>query len=215
VSLDKILQVEKSKYIKLFTDLNLDQELVMQFLSESECKQRTYVVKRDALKNYVDLLESIEKLNIAHPLLKIAKSSSQVSTIKRYKQSHSEALLQLTECNSCVCIKCEKDCPFKACLGCSNNSAIIKCDKTSLNIRKHINYKLNLHNIKSEVDGLFHVIYTLKNCISGKMFIVLQDPTKDEKVILNYYPSITGDTFGEIKDSSIFDTIVSAIKVLP
>lgn len=214
LSIEKIIKEEKNLYGKLFTQLNLDQELEIEFLSESECKQRTYIVKRDVLKDYIDLIENIESYNKNHSIMKYVKSISNIHNIRKYKSIYGMTLEQLSECSTCICFQCHKDCPFKACLGCSDNSYISKCDKLTLNVRAHQNYKIKLQNNLTKDKAVYNVLFTLKDCNEGDMFIVLQSPIADEKIILNYYPNGNGDTYGEINDTVIFDKIVSIIKVL-
>ena len=214
LAIDKLIKEEKDIYGKLFVDLNLDQELTEQFLSEDESKQRTYIVKRDILENYISLMEHIENYNSSHMILKYVKSFSNARSIKRYKSINFTSLVQLSECSKCICLHCDKNCLFKSCLGCSDNSYITNCDKATLNVRAHQKYVVGLQNNTTMENGVFNVLYTLKDCRSSSMFIVLKSPKNVEQIILDYFPSSTGDTYGEVKDSAIFDKIVSILKVI-
>ena len=210
--ISKIINDEKECYGKLFTDLNLDPDLVFEFLSKSEYKQRTYLTRMNILKNYIDLIENIENYNENHKILSYVKLLSNVGNLKKYKKTNYEVLEQLSDCSKCTCLNCTIDCPFRACLGCSTDSYIYKCDKTDMNIRAHMNYQVHLQNNKTKEKASYNVLFTLKNCKDGNMFIVLQSSESIEKLILHYYPNISGDTYGEIKDSKFFDRIVSLLK---
>lgn len=213
-SINKIMKSEIVKYNKVFADLTLDEGLVTQLLSASESKKRTYIIKRDILKTYINLLDDVQKYNHSHPVLKYIKHADSFTATYDYRQEHYDTLNNLVLCSKCNCLQCTMDCPFNACMGCSYNSYIVECDKSDMNVRLHQSFEVRLRNNITKEKDIYRVLFTIKNCITNRMFIVLKSYVEDKKIILYYYPDGTCDKYGEIKDSKVLDSIISRIEVL-
>lgn len=213
-SINKIMKSEIVKYNKVFADLTLDEGLVTALLSTSESKKRTYIIKRDILKTYINLLDDLLRFNQSHPVLKYIKHGDNFNVTYNYMQEHHDTLNNLAECSICKCLQCTMDCPFNACTGCSCNSYIVECDTSTMNVRLHENFEVRLINNITKEKDIYRVLFTIKNCNTNRMFIVIKPYVEDKKIILYYYPDYNGDKYGEIKDAKVLDSIISLIEVL-
>lgn len=208
----EFINEEKDRYGKFFVDINYAVDDIVPFLSKDQLSRRKYYVKLPILKRYIELLESSEEEMKKNGLTGFFKNDKYVDLLNVYKKDHNKDLNQLENCSNCKCLKCTAECSFDSCLGCREKSHIAQCDHSKINVTLCNSFILPLINNDTGKEDNYQVLATIQDCNKDQKYIILQSITRDEKLILYYYPGIKEDTYGEIKDEDEFDFIASTFE---
>lgn len=205
---------ERALWGKIFTDITYSISDISGFLDESILMKRKYYSKISILKDYIKKLDDSEFNASKKPkFLSMFKNDDSTSSLIDYKTSNMDSFNQFQNCSKCVCLSCVNECEFKSCSGCRPSSFLKKCDHKKINVRRHINFTLNLTNNNSGVASTYKALATLEDCTLDRLYIILENIIDSEdKFILYYYPGISEDNFGEIEDESEFDFIVDSFE---
>lgn len=199
---------ERNTIGKVYTDITYAISEVSPFLDVNTLKKRKYYSKLPVLKQYIDMLNEAEYCD-NNKKFKLFKRDDSIDKLEEYKRNNLEAFNQFEDCSKCACLNCIKECDFKNCSGCKVNSYIKSCDKSKLNVRFHKNYILDLTNNNTGKSNRYKVLSTIENCANDTLYIALENLLDNsDKLLLYYYPGISGDDFGEITDPDEFNLVV-------
>ncbi|MDY4949882.1 MAG: DUF1292 domain-containing protein [Clostridium cadaveris] len=209
MSTREFIEKEKDSFGKVFVDINYAIDNISPFLEKDELSKRKYVIKLPVLDKYIDMLEASEtSSNKKKGLFSMFKGDSSISDLESYKSKNIESLNQLVTCSTCKCLNCVAECKFKACSDCRRNSHTNYCDHERFCVTFHDNFTLDLTNNDTGRRNKYKTLATIKDCNLDKRYILIENIVdKDDKFILYYYPTLSGDEFGEIEDVNEFDTI--------
>lgn len=209
MSTREFIEKEKDSFGKVFVDINYAIDNISPFLEKDELSKRKYVIKLPVLDKYIDMLEASEtSSNKKKGLFSMFKGDSSISDLESYKSKNIESLNQLVTCSTCKCLNCVAECKFKACSDCRRNSHTNYCDHERFCVTFHDNFTLDLTNNGTRRRNKYKTLATIKDCNLDKRYILIENIVdKDDKFILYYYPTLSGDEFGEIEDVNEFDTI--------
>lgn len=209
MSTREFIEKEKDSFGKVFVDINYAIDNISPFLEKDELSKRKYVIKLPVLDKYIDMLEASEtSSNKKKGLFSMFKGDSSISNLESYKSKNIESLNQLVTCSTCKCLNCVAECKFKACSDCRRNSHTNYCDHERFCVTFHDNFTLDLTNNGTGRRNKYKTLATIKDCNLDKRYILIENIVdKDDKFILYYYPTLSGDEFGEIEDVNEFDTI--------
>lgn len=209
MSTQEFIEKEKDSFGKVFVDINYAIDNISPFLEKDELSKRKYVIKLPVLDKYIDMLEASEaSSNKKKGLFSMFKGDSSISDLESYKSKNIESLNQLVTCSTCKCLNCVAECKFKACSDCRRNSHTSYCDHERFCVTFHDNFTLDLTNNDTGRRNKYRTLATIKDCTLDKRYILIENIVdKDDKFILYYYPTLSGDEFGEIEDVNEFDTI--------
>ncbi|MFQ9979206.1 DUF1292 domain-containing protein [Clostridium cadaveris] len=209
MSTREFIEKEKDSFGKVFVDINYAIDNISPFLEKDELSKRKYVIKLPVLDKYIDMLEASEtSSNKKKGLFSMFKGDSSISDLESYKSKNIESLNQLVTCSTCKCLNCVAECKFKACSDCRRNSHTNYCDHERFCVTFHDNFTLDLTNNGTGRRNKYKTLATIKDCNLDKRYILIENIVdKDDKFILYYYPTLSGDEFGEIEDVNEFDTI--------
>ncbi|WP_446898236.1 DUF1292 domain-containing protein [Clostridium sp. LBM24168] len=210
--ISEFINSEKEHYGKIFVEINYAIDNIAPFIDKKILIRRKYSTKINALKKYIDLIESTESEINHGSFFNKFKGDKYISLLKGYKHDNLESLNQLEKCSKCQCLNCTSDCKFDSCLACKENSNIISCDREKINVTVHDNFTLELTNNKTNKNDKYYVIAVLQNIELNRKYIIIQNILTKEKFILYYYPGISEDNYGEITDADEFDFIVSTFQ---
>lgn len=209
---ESFLKNEKSKYGKIYIDINYAIDNVSPFLDKSELKNRKYVAKLPILKKYIDSIEASELETNKGTFFSKFNNDKYIDLLNEFKKDNLDTLAQLEKCSKCKCLNCTTNCKFDSCLGCKSNSAIANCDHKKINITKHNDFTLDLTNDRTGKSDKYTVLATLQDIEVEKKYIIIENIITKEKFILYYYPGISEDQYGEITNAEEFDFIVSTFQ---
>ncbi|WP_099187162.1 DUF1292 domain-containing protein [Tepidibacter mesophilus] len=200
---------EKNKYEKIYVDINYAINDINDFLSEDKIKQRKYISRLNILKDYINLIDTLESKYNKKSIFKVfEKEDYYINKLGKYKEEHESHFKQIENCLKCSCFRCIKECNFDTCLGCRLNSKIVVCDHKNVNSTVYNDYTLNLTNNDTNKEDIYKVLSTIQVLNDNKRYIVIQNiHNYDEKYILYHYPGIKEDNYGEISDACEFDYI--------
>lgn len=209
MSTQEFTEKEKQTLGKVFTDISYAIDNISPFLEKEELSKRKYVIKLPVLDKYIDMLEASEtSAKNKKGLFSIFRNDNTISDLESYKTKNIESLNQLTTCSTCKCLNCVAECKFNACSDCRRNSHTESCDHERFCVTFHDNFTLDLTNNDTGKRNKYKTLATIKDSLSDKRYILIENILdKDDKFILYYYPTLSGDEFGEIEDVSEFDTI--------
>ncbi|MEY8762718.1 MULTISPECIES: DUF1292 domain-containing protein [Clostridium] len=208
----KSIELEKDKYGKIFVDISFAIDNVSPFIDKEILARRKYSAKITTLKKYMELLESAESELNTKKFFRKSKEDRYIFLLESYKNDHSESLSQLEKCSNCECLNCTANCKFDSCLGCKSSSNITYCDREKINVTKHDDFSINLLNNRTGKNNRYTVLATLQDVKLDRKYIIIENIKSKEKFILYYYPGISEDSYGEIKDAQEFDFIVSTFQ---
>jgi len=209
---EDFLKSEKSKYGKVYVDINYAIDNISPFLDKDLLKNRKYITKASVLKKYIDLIQASETEISKGGFFSKFNNDKYVDLLKDFKKDNLDSLTQLKKCSKCKCLNCTSHCKFDNCMGCKSNSNIINCDHKKINVTKHDNSTLNLTNDKTGTSDRYTVLATLQDVEIDRKYIIIENIITKEKFILHYYPSISEDGYGEITNPEEFDFIVSTFQ---
>lgn len=209
---EDFLKNDKSKYGKTYVDINYAIDNISPFLDKDLLMNRKYVTKISTLKKYIDLIQASElEINKGGFFSKF-NNNKYIDLLNDFKKDNFVTLTQLEKCSKCKCLNCTASCKFDSCMGCKSNSNIISCDHKKVNVTKYDSFTLNLTNDKTGKSDKYTVLSTLQDIEVDQKYIIIENMITKEKFILHYYPGISEDEYGEIKDSEEFDFIVSTFQ---
>lgn len=201
--LDKQLNAAKECY----KDAVFAVDDAQDFIPKEILNQRKYVKYIDSIKSYIDLGEAaLSEENKRGFISKIIGTSTSMDLVDKFEIDNAigEKLEQIKICSKCACFKCARDCRMESCNRCETGCGchISSCDNTT-SVYLIRNKKLELHNDKTDKLEIFNVLGIVQDLQYTTFYIVLE--LNGEKVILYYYPGISEDTYGEIKDVEDFN----------
>lgn len=210
----EFLKSEKDRYGKMYIELTYAIDNIAPFIDSKELNNRKYVAKLPVLKKYIDLIEAAQgELSKKSGFSRLFSDNKYIDLLETYKRDNRETLSQLKNCSRCVYRNCMED-RFDGCLGCKSGSRMVYCDNKKISVRRHDNWILNLTNDRTGVADRYNVLATLQDIELDKKYIIFENLITKEKFILNYYPGISEDSYGEITDPEEFDFIVSTYQGL-
>lgn len=209
---EDFLKSDKSKYGKMYVDINYAIDNISPFLDKDLLKNRKYTTKIYTLKKYIDLIEASETEISKGGFFSKFNNDKYVDLLKDFKKDNLDTLTQLEKCSKCKCLNCTSHCKFDSCMGCKSNSTMINCDHKKINVTKHDNFTLNLTNDRTGTSDSYTVLATLQDVEIDRKYIIIENIITKEKFILHYYPGISEDGYGEITNPEEFDFIVSTFQ---
>ncbi len=130
---NEIIENERNKYKKTYTDMMFAYDDLRQILDEKEINKRTFINKIDTLKEYMAFLDDLETKSkkdkgFFNKLLKPEKSID--DKIYNYLTSEKRIDIEkLEKCSQCKCINCVKECSMNGCLNCREKEFVYECNK--------------------------------------------------------------------------------------
>lgn len=204
----EFIKNEKDYYGKIFIDINYAINNVSPFISSSELAKRKYESRLPVLKRYIELLESAEREAEKEGLFSFSGGKYR-DLLESYKSDHRKDLMQLEKCSKCRCLNCTSQCRYDGCIGCREGANVVSCDHKKINVVFHDSFTLDLINERTGRNERYRVLATLQDVELDRRYIIIEGIYSKEKYILYYYPGISEDTYGEIKDENEFDFIIS------
>lgn len=205
------IEKERDSWGKVFTDISYAISEISPFLDEEQFKKRRYYIKVSVLKEYMELINSIEFDSKKKSLFNSFKSDDRIKKLEDYKSINLPSFTQLKNCSRCQCLNCVFECSFRGCSSCKQGSFIKTCDKERINVRYYDNFIIDLTNNDTGESSKYKTLATIEDCESDNLYIALQNMyDMNDKLILHYYPGIKEDTYGEITDGEEFDFVVQA-----
>lgn len=206
------LKNEKENYGNVYVDISYAIDSITPFLDKKNLEDRKFVTRLPVLKRYMELIEAAENESSKGGFIKLFGNDKYKDLLERYKRDNKEELDQLVRCRDCACLNCTAVCKFDGCLGCRKGAHAVKCDHEKINVIFHNNYTLDLTNERTGRDERYMVLATLQNPEVNIRYIIIEGINSKEKFVLYYYPGISEDTYGEIKNEVEFDYIVSTFE---
>lgn len=211
--LEKLYDI-KSTYGDLFYSISecvneLSQYDIKRFNS-GEC---FYKNNLSTLKNLMDKIEVTEQeIKDRKFLSKLFKRDNLLENLVKELDKYDQTIDQLIRCSKCKCFKCVKDCSFNPCVECKIGSCIMYCDKENYNIRIFDEYIIPLVNNDTGKESRYRTLCVIEIGHDDKFIFLENLFDKDDKLILEYIPTIRGIEYGEITDVELFDKLVSIYK---
>lgn len=129
----EIIQSEKDKYKKIYSDIMFSYDDLRQMLDENELNKRTFINKVETLKDYMDFLDRLESKSKKDKgfFKKLFNKSEDVeSKINNYLTIDKKRDIdKLQKCSKCKCINCVSNCMVNSCLNCREEEYVYGCDK--------------------------------------------------------------------------------------
>lgn len=202
------LKFEKDYYGKIYSDISEAIFSLSPFLGDREKKRRKYFSKQEVLRDYIKTIDLAQEKISKKGIFSVFIKDDVEKEVMDFKFKNKEILDRLEKCSKCKCLNCSKECPFDGCLGCRDGANICMCDHEKHNMSKQTKYYLDLINEKTGREEKYKVLAIIQNLQENKRYIVIEGTVSQEKYILYYYPGVSEDEFGEIKDENEFDEIV-------
>lgn len=174
---NEIIQDQKEKYKKIYSDVMFSYDDLRQILSENELKKRIFINKVEVLKDYMEFLDKLELESKKEKgfLSKLFKKENNIQEkINIYlNENKKRDISKLKNCSNCRCINCVADCMINSCLNCRENEFVYGCDKkqdaftkTNETVRLYNGNQETLFNvagylIEREDDNIFRYIYLI------------------------------------------------------
>lgn len=131
--MDERVSQEKNKYNKIYTDLVFASDDLRQMLDSEEINKRSFLIKLDILKDYMNFLDKIEKESKENKgfFKKIFSSSRNINDeINNYlTQDRKMNIEKLDKCSKCKCRNCVSICPMNHCFNCRDKEYVNECNK--------------------------------------------------------------------------------------
>lgn len=131
--MDEMVSQEKNKYNKIYTDLVFASDDLRQMLDSEEISKRSFLIKLDILKDYMNFLDKIEKESKGNKgfFKKIFSSSKNINDeINNYlTQDIKMSIEKLDKCSQCKCRNCVSICPMNHCFNCRDKEYVNECNK--------------------------------------------------------------------------------------
>lgn len=130
---NEIIESERNKYKKTYTEMMFAYDDLRQILDEKEINKRTFISKVDTLKEYMAFLDDLERESkkdkgFFGKLLKSEKSID--DKIYNYLTSNKRIDIEkLEKCSMCKCRNCAKECIMNSCLNCREKEFVYECNK--------------------------------------------------------------------------------------
>lgn len=200
---------EQEKYGEIYYSINNAISDISPFLDKNQLRDRKYTSRLPVLKKYIDKLGEIDSIESRDGILGFMNDDKNIRELENYKVQNMDAINQLERCSSCACLNCTAKCSFDSCLGCRRGAKIVSCDHEKINVVLHDDFILDLTNDRTGRAEKFKVLATLQDAELDRRYIIIEGLSSRDKYILYYYPGISEDTYGEIRDEQEFDFIVS------
>lgn len=204
--MDNIIEAEKDKYNKIYTDLIFACDDLNRMLDKGELNKRTFLHKLETLKEYMNYLDKIEvedkkKKNIFSKLFNndfnIESKINSYLTIDKRKD-----IEKLSKCSNCKCKNCISECQMVQCYNCRESEYVVNCNKQN-SLLTNCDEKVTLYNGDKEIK--FYVKgYLIEKDDSGNFtrYIYLIDSKDSNNQHILKYSKFKGE---ERYDSVITD----------
>lgn len=200
---------ERKSWGKVYTDITYAISEVSQFLDEDELRSRRYFTKLNILDEYMDMLNDKELDSKKKSFFNAFKSDDRIENLRAFKLKNSSTFKKLENCSKCQCLNCMFECEFKKCSSCRDGSLIKFCDKEKANVRTYEMFTQDLVDNDTQRTDKYKVLATVEDCELETLYILLENLCDEsDKLILNYYPGLKKDSFGEITDIEEFNFVV-------
>jgi hypothetical protein len=183
-----IIEEQKNKYNKIYTDLIFASDDLTKILDKEELSKRSFLVKLETLKEYMNFLDSLEKNKNQGFLKKLFINDNIESKISKFltKDKISD-LEKLSRCSECMCINCVSKCPMNMCYNCREKESVKGCDKINTTFTTS-NETVTLYNKNEPI--LFNVkgyLIEKDEMNSFKRYVYLiDDKNYDNQHLLRY-----------------------------
>ncbi|MBQ3420251.1 MAG: hypothetical protein IJH34_00990, partial [Romboutsia sp.] len=131
--MDNIIQQEKKKYNKTYTDLIFACDDLNQMLDINELNKRTFLYKVETLKEYMNYLDRLDKENkekkgifskLFNKDYNIESKINSYLTVDKRKD-----IEKLNNCENCKCKNCISKCTMVQCYNCRESESVVNCNK--------------------------------------------------------------------------------------
>ena len=186
-----IIEDEKNKYNKIYTDLVFACDDLKHILDTEELKKRTFLYKVESLKDYMNYLDKLERENkekksifskLFNKDYNIESKINNYLTVDKRKD-----IEKLNKCEKCKCKNCISKCTMTQCYNCREGESVVNCNKENL-LLTNCDEKVTLYNGDKEI--IFNVKgYLIEKDCNGNFirYIYLIDSKDyDNQHILKY-----------------------------
>ncbi len=152
--MDTIIQQEKKKYNKTYTDLIFACDDLNQMLDINELNKRTFLYKVETLKEYMNYLDSLERENkekkgifskLFNKDYNIESKINSYLTVDKRKD-----IEKLNKCENCKCKNCISKCTMVQCYNCRESESVVNCNKEN-SLLTNCDEKVTLYNGDKEI----------------------------------------------------------------
>lgn len=138
--MNEVIEREKNKYNKIYTDLVFSIDDLRMMLDEQELYKRSFINKVDTLKDYMNFLDNLENESKRDKgfFKKLFKGNDDFEyKINKYLTPDRKFNIEkLSKCSKCECRNCVSNCPLDGCFNCREKEYISKCNKKDSYITK-------------------------------------------------------------------------------
>lgn len=208
---NEIIQSEKDKYKKIYSDIMFSYDDLRQMLDENELNKRTFINKVEALKDYMDFLDRLEsesKKDKGFFKKLFSKSDDIESKINNYLTIDKKRDIdKLQKCSKCKCINCASNCMVNSCLNCREEEYVYGCDKktdaftktketvTLYDGNKEIIFNVAGYLIEKSDSNIFRYVYLIDSKDYDNQHLLRYSKFKGEE---NYDSVIVDDSQDEL-----------------
>lgn len=195
-------KTEYDEYREAYSKLVFAMDDIKDFVDEAALNRRRYVQYLPILKEYVDKLELLCGGNKAPKTLP--------EDVRQFREQHAEELEKLRDCAQCQCAKCSKECGMSGCDRCepAQKCHIIYCDNKTTAVYAFDGKTATLTNNDTGMVEELRVLAVIEDVEYKQFYIVFE--RNSEKLVLYFYPGVSSDNYGEIKDEEDLDFAVKA-----
>jgi len=152
--MDNIIQQEKKKYNKTYTDLIFACDDLNQMLDINELNKRTFLYKVETLKEYMNYLDNLERENkekkgifskLFNKDYNIESKINSYLTVDKRKD-----IEKLNKCENCKCKNCISKCTMVQCYNCRESESVVNCNKEN-SLLTNCDEKVTLYNGDKEI----------------------------------------------------------------
>ena len=149
-----IIQQEKKKYNKTYTDLIFACDDLNQMLDINELNKRTFLYKVETLKEYMNYLDNLERENkekkgvfskLFNKDYNIESKINSYLTVDKRKD-----IEKLNKCENCKCKNCISKCTMVQCYNCRESESVVNCNKEN-SLLTNCDEKVTLYNGDKEI----------------------------------------------------------------
>lgn len=193
-------ELEKDK--GLYADLVFAAEDLNGFVSEKALARRTYIRGLPLLKEVTDLAKTLEEETSGGLFSKLHGAGK--DTERRLLAAMAEGrrtFTQMDACRGCACFKCPLECEMQGCDRCEPGCGcyIAACDNKTATVYRFADKTVPLVENRTGITRDYPVIALIFDKKYDQYYLIFEDGA--EKLVLYYYPSPAGDTYGEITDN--------------
>ena len=194
----------------LYSDVIFNLDEIESFVDKENLNSRKYIKYLPILDECQDYIEDIiSKEHIKGFLNRILSSNDEeVKNLRIYIKSKENIFVQLKACTKCKCFKCDDNCKIEACDRCEIGGKIDFCDNDKVIVYTFLNRTLQFRNNKTDEINTYNVLGIVQDLEYDQLFKIIE--FNKQKYVLYFYPKLSGDSYGEIKNAEDFNFAVKA-----